>query len=148
VTEVKGWTLYFHPAFRCTYEALIAEVNLLKAKLDHDAYTAHPKVKLFGRLQSVIFTEVPTDPGAAIYAQGNTLGAAHRHWRRAKFLRRFRLFFRFSSKYKLIIYAWANDENTLRKAGSKTDPYCVFEKRLKAGNPPDNWDDLLAESAG
>jgi toxin YhaV len=40
------------------------------------------------------------------------------HWRRAKFLSRFRLFFRYNSKAKVIIYAWVNEENTLRKAGS------------------------------
>ena len=30
---------------------------------------------------------------------------------------RFRLFFRFDSASKVIIYAWVNDENTLRKVG-------------------------------
>ncbi|AOX26858.1 hypothetical protein C0053_19200 [Pseudomonas aeruginosa] len=36
-------------------------------------------------------------------------------------------------------YAWVNDENTLRSAGSKSDPYAVFEKILGRGNPPDDW---------
>jgi toxin YhaV len=43
----------------------------------------------------------------------------------------------------VIVYAWVNDENTLRKAGSRTDPYAVFVGRLRAGNPPDNWEDLI-----
>ena len=39
------------------------------------------------------------------YRQGNTMGPAFRHWRRAKIGRRFRLFFRFDSKTKIIIFA-------------------------------------------
>jgi toxin YhaV len=95
----------------------------------------------------LIFYEIPSDPNANAFSLGNTLGAARRHWRRAKFLQRFRLFFRFDSASRIIIYAWVNDENTLRKAGSQTDPYAVFSKRLNAGNPPDDWVDLLAEAS-
>jgi hypothetical protein len=45
-------------------------------------------------------------------------GADYRHWFRVKFSGRFRLFFRYSSQHKVIVYAWVNDENTLRKSGS------------------------------
>ncbi len=55
----------------------------------------------------------------------------------------FRLFFRFSSSHKAIVYAWVNDETTLRKAGAQRDPYAIFTKRLKEGNPPDDWDSLV-----
>jgi len=71
------------------------------------------------------------------------MGTAYRHWRRAKIGRRFGLFFRYDSRSKVIVYAWVNDENTLRSAGSKSDPYAVFEK-LGRGNPPDDWDTLTA----
>jgi toxin YhaV len=74
------------------------------------------------------------------------LGPAHRHWRRAKFLGRFRQFYRFSTVHKAIVYAWVNDENTLRKAGSKRDPYAIFHQRLRDGNPPDNWEDLFSKA--
>lgn len=57
---------------------------------------------------------VPDDPTRDDYRQGNTLEPAHRHWRRAKIGRRFRLFFRYDSKAKVIVYAWVNDEQTLR----------------------------------
>ena len=40
----------------------------------------------------------------------------------------------------MIVYAWVNDENTLRSSGSKSDPYAVFLKMLERGNPPDTWD--------
>jgi toxin YhaV len=74
------------------------------------------------------------------------LGAARRHWRRAKFLSRFRLFFRYNSKAAVIIYAWVNDENTLRKAGSGNDPYHLFGGMLRKGRPPDDWAALEKEA--
>jgi toxin YhaV len=74
------------------------------------------------------------------------LGEDHRHWRRAKIGRRFRLFFRYDSALKVIIYAWVNDQKTLCQAKGKNDPYTVFKKMLYQGNPPDNWDQLLDES--
>ena len=89
---------------------------------------------------------VPSDPARDEYRQGNTMGSAYRHWRRAKLGRRYRLFFRYDSKAKVIVYAWVNDEQTLRSAGSKSDPYAVFEKMLGRGNPPDDWAALVAAS--
>ena len=74
------------------------------------------------------------------------MGPEFRNWRRAKIGRRFRLFFRYDSQTKVIVYAWVNDEKTLRTAGSKNDPYAVFQKMLGRGNPPDDWDALLKES--
>ena len=44
----------------------------------------------------------------------------------------------------MIVYAWANDRDTLRKAGAGTDPYAVFGRMLASGNPPDDWPALLA----
>lgn len=87
---------------------------------------------------------VSADPGRDEFRQGNTLGTAYRHWRRAKIGRRFRLFFRYDSRSKVIVYAWGNDENTLQSAGRKSDPYAVFEKMLGRGNPPDDWDEPKA----
>ena len=89
---------------------------------------------------------VPSDPARDEYRQGNTMGSAYRHWRRAKLGRRYRLFFRYDSKAKVIVYAWVNDEQTLRSSGSKSDPYAVFEKMLGRGNPPDEWSALVQAS--
>lgn len=141
--EVNGWTLILHDSFRTDYERMRDEVEQMKAA-DPKGYTSHGKAKLFKRITEIISTEIPADPNAAIYHLGNTMGSQHRHWRRAKFLGRFRLFFRFDSKTKIIIYVWVNDENTLRKAGSKTDPYAVFKGRLTKGDPPTTWDELMA----
>ena len=61
-------------------------------------------------------------------------------------LSRFRLFFRYNSKAAVIIYAWVNDENTLRKAGSGNDPYHLFGGMLRKGRPPDDWAALVKEA--
>ena len=140
------WRLFAHPAFSEPFDALVAEVSRLQ-KTDPGGFNQHPKAKLLKRIVELVEQEIPRDPGAAMYNLGNTLGPAHRHWRRAKFLGRFRLFFRFSSQAGVIIYAWVNDESTLRKAGGGTDPYHVFGSMLRKGNPPDDWAALVKEAA-
>lgn len=145
LTVRNGWKLYAHPAFSERLEALIQTVEALQ-KRRPQSYRDHPSAKLLKRILDLILVEVPRDPNAAEFQLGNTLGSAFRHWRRAKFLGRFRLFFRFSSAHKAIVYAWVNDETTLRKAGAQTDPYFVFNRRLQEGNPPDAWDALLREA--
>ena len=140
----NGWKLYKHPAFGMVLEKLAQEVGVLSDEVK----ASHPKAKLLKRILEVILTEIPQDPSSSKYLQGNTIGTTYRHWYRAKFLQRYRLFFRFDSKHKIIIYAWLNDESTLRKSGSKTDPYTVFRKRLIQGTPPNDWEHLLRESLG
>jgi toxin YhaV len=72
------------------------------------------------------------------------LGTDRKHWFRAKFGGgRFRLFFRYDSKSRIIVYAWVNDETTLRAYGAKTDAYAVFRGMLDKETPPDSWDALL-----
>jgi toxin YhaV len=142
----SGWRLFTHPAFSGPFDALVAEVARLQ-KSNPRGYAQHPKAKLLKRIVDLVETEIPRDPGAAEYNLGNTLGPAHRHWRRAKFLGRFRLFFRYNSKAAVIIYAWVNDENTLRKAGGGNDPYHVFGSMLRRGRPPDDWNAIMKEAA-
>ncbi|MCW5592181.1 MULTISPECIES: type II toxin-antitoxin system YhaV family toxin [Gammaproteobacteria] len=140
-----GWTLLFH-------ECVVEQLRKLHAAAqraeqnDPEGFESNANVKLFRALSQLMLETVPTDPARDEYRQGNTLGPAHRHWRRAKIGRRFRLFFRYDSKAKVIVYAWVNDETTLRSSGSKSDPYAVFEKMLGRGNPPDDWNALVAAS--
>ena len=71
------------------------------------------------------------------------------HWRRVKkgLPNRYRLFFRFaSSPVKLIVYVWFNDEDTLRKAGAKTDVYETFGRMLAKGSVPHSIDELLVQA--
>ncbi len=74
---------------------------------------------------------------------GNTIGPDYRAWKRAKFLQQLRLFFRYDTKSKIIVYAWVSDNDTKRAYGSKTDAYRIFQKRLAAGDPPTDWSDLV-----
>jgi hypothetical protein len=72
----------------------------------------------------------------------------NRHWFRGKFHQRYGLFYRLATKEKVILYACLNDERTLRKAESKTDPYCVFRGMLETGDPPGSIADLVQRSKG
>jgi len=143
--ERNGWLLFRHAAFRRALDALATEVERLAREHPRD-WQAHPKAKLLRRITDLIEVEIPRNPNGPEYALGNTLGPTHLHWRRAKFTGRFRLFFRFDSSSRIIIYAWVKDENTLRKAGARTDPYVVFQRRLEEGDPPDDWGALLADA--
>ena len=140
-----GWNLLFHDCLIEQLQKLEAAASRAKAQ-DPAGFESNANVKLFDALATLILEVVPGDPNRDEYRQGNTMGPAFRHWRRAKIGRRFRLFFRFDSKTKIIIFAWVNDEHTLRSSGAKTDPYVVFQKMLKSGHPPDDWDSLLAAS--
>ncbi len=143
--EANGWKLYLHPLMQQQLEKLTAQVEQLRAK-DPAVYKEQPATKLLATIRRFMLELIPRDPNAPEFRQGNTLGADNRHWFRAKFHERYRLFYRFSSKEKVIVYAWVNDEATLRKAGSKTDPYAVFRSMLDGGNPPSTMAQLLAAS--
>jgi toxin YhaV len=142
-----GWQLYIYPTFKVPYDALVAAVGRLAAD-SPDEYATHPKTKLLARINSLILEEIPSDPGHPMYRQGTTLGPQYRAWFRAKFLGRFRLFFRYDAKARIIIYCWVNDENTLRKSGSETDPYSVFARMIRSGCPPNDWTDLVTQVVG
>lgn len=140
-----GWTLLFHAG-------VIAQLRKLQAaaqraqRNDPRGFEGNANVKLLRALSQLMLDGVPSDPARDEFRQGNTLGPAYRHWRRAKIGRRFRLFFRYDSRARVIVFAWVNDEQTLRSAGSRSDPYAVFEKMLGQGNPPNDWDALMAAS--
>ena len=139
-----GWYLLAHPLFLDQLERLLAAVERAK-RADPEGWQGKADARLLAALRALLLDRIPRDPLAAEFRQGNTLGPAHRHWFRAKFGgNRFRLFFRADSRAKVIVYAWVNDRDTLRKAGAGTDPYAVFARMLGHGNPPDDWPTLLA----
>lgn len=140
-----GWTLLFHDCLIAQLQRLHAAANKARKRHPHD-FESNANVKLFAALSRLILEAVPMDPARDDYRQGTTLGSDFRHWRRAKIGRRFRLFFRYDSRSKVIIYAWVNDDETLRARNSRTDPYRVFQKMLESGHPPNDWDDLLRDS--
>lgn len=145
---VNGWTLYAHPLFLEQLEKLTKAVQKAKKKNPKD-YQKSANAKLLAAIRKLAFEDIPVDPARPEYRQGGTLGAKRKHWFRAKFSSgRFRLFFRYSSSAKIIVYAWVNDQTTLRTYDSKNDAYAVFKKMLDKGNPPDDWDALMADSVG
>jgi toxin YhaV len=99
-----------------------------------------PEATILAALVRVIRDHIARDPNAADHRLRQPLGA----WRLVKFLGRLRLFYRFSSKHRLVVLAWLNDENTLRKEGASTDPYVVFASMLARGEIPEDWDALVA----
>jgi len=145
VIQRHGWNLLFHDCLIEQLQKLDAAATRAQAQ-DPEGFESNANVKLFDALATVILEAVPNNPSRDEYRQGNTMGPAFRHWRGAKIGRHFRLFFRFDSKARIIIFAWVNDEHSLRSSGTKTDPYVVFQKKLKSGHPPDDWDALLAAS--
>ncbi len=144
----NGWQLYYFKAFQAALDELEASVTQLAAK-DPKSYKTHPKTKLLASVYRSITQQVPANPDAPEFRLGKTLGAAATHWRRVKkgMPERYRLFFRFaSSPIQIIIYVWFNDENTLRKAGAKTDVYETFKRMLARGQVPSSIEELLITS--
>lgn len=141
---VNGYRLLVWPAFAEQWRNLRAKVEHLRER-DPEGYRDAPAAKLLAALRDATLRDIPRDPGAARYRQGNTLGPDNRHWRRDKFFRRFRLFFRYSTDAASIAYVWLNDESTLRKSGARTDAYAVFRAMLERGHPPTDWNDLVRE---
>jgi toxin YhaV len=104
--EINGWSLFAHPLFLDQLESLTGAVEAEAARGKRD--TANMKV-LRG-IHRFAFAEIPGDPSDARFRLGNTMGPEYRHWFRAKFGNgRFRLFYRFHSRARIIVLAWVND---------------------------------------
>jgi toxin YhaV len=140
---VNGWTLFAHPLFLDQVAALVEKVTALKAA-NPAGYRSKNATKRLAAITKLIFEEIPSDPTEPKFRQGNTLGDEHRHWFRAKFFQQYRLFFRFHVESRVIIFAWVNDDTTLRAYDSRTDAYRVFKGMIEDGNPPGDWKALLA----
>lgn len=143
----NGWKLYQWRGFGQLFAALIREVERLE-RADPQGYQAHNATKRLAAVYRLATQVIPANPGAPEFRQGNTLGPENRHWFSAGFYERYRLFFRFRSDVRVIVYAWVNDDDTLRARGARTDAYAVFRRMLESGAPPDDWDELFDESEG
>lgn len=141
--SVNGWSLFAHPLFLDQLAALTQQVEALRRK-DPIGYTKKNASKRLAAIAKLAFEIIPQDPARPEYRQGNTLGEEHKHWFRAKFFQQYRLFFRYHTASKVIVYAWVNDEVTRRAYESDADAYRVFRRMLERGSPPDDWAQLLA----
>lgn len=139
--EANPWKLYGHELFIDQIQRLIQAVDDLR-RCDPEGYHTHPKAKFLASINRLIRQTIPENSAAPEFRRGKTLGTTNKHWFRAKFHGRYQLFFRFSTQHRIIIYVWLNDDKNLRKAGSKTDPYAVFQSMLKSGQPPQNFEEL------
>jgi toxin YhaV len=136
---IGGWKFLAWPAFDMRWTALIRAVTKQRTAEPGRAPSS-PEAKLLAALVHVLRDRVARDPNAKDFRLRKDLGA----WRRVKFLGRLRLFYRFSSRHRIIVLTWLNDENMLRKEGSSTDPYVVFSRMLSNGEVPSDWNALVA----
>lgn len=142
---IHGWTVFAHPLFLAQIEALARQVEVFRQK-DPTGYLKKNAAKRLAAITRLAFDVIPQDPTRPEYRQGHTLGDGHPHWFRARFYQQYRLFFRYHTPARVIVYAWVNDENSLRARESSDDAYRVFRKMLESGHPPDDWNALLAEA--
>jgi toxin YhaV len=139
---VNGWSIFLHPLFVAQLEELRTTVDELRRRHPRE-YISKNATKRLAAINKLAFELIPQNPGAPEYRLGNTLGANYTHWFRAKFFQQYRLFFRFDTRTRVIVYAWVNDERTKRAYGSKTDAYYTFKRMLDGSNPPDDFKTLL-----
>lgn len=145
--QVSGWGLFCTNVMNTILDDLIQDVLDLKEKNPTD-YVHSEKAKFLKRVYRQIKEGVPQNPGHAMYDQGTTLGRQYRAWKRIKdgLPDRYRLFFRYSSATKSIVYAWLNDKKTLRNDGSKNDVYMVFRGMLRRGEVAKEYEVLLSKA--
>lgn len=143
--KVNAWVIGFHAELLGQLEKLISAVEEEKRRHPDRTPCSQP-AQILAALRKLMFVDVPEDPGRSIYRQGDTLGKRRKYWFRAKFGNgRYRLFFRYRLADRVLIFAWVNDDESLRTYGSSTDAYAVFSRKLDEDNPPDNWETLLKE---
>lgn len=145
---INGWRIFYFKLFQMRLNQLEQKVRKLQEK-SPDTYQQHPTTKLLASVLKVITQQVPADPDHADFRLGKTLGDQYTAFRRVKkgMPDRYRLFFRFTSETVSIIYIWLNDQNSLRKEGSKTDVYVVFKKLLDKGTVPMDIGELIKRSS-
>jgi toxin YhaV len=86
-------------------------------------------------------TQSAQDPNGPEFRQGNTLGPDNGHGSTGG-----TDCSTASTGHKIIVYAWVNDEGTLRKSGSRIGPYAVFKGMLESSQPPSSFRALLRTS--
>ena len=146
--QQNGWQLFQFKPFAQRLQALTQDVVRL-AQTDPTGYKQHPKTKLLASVYRSMTVTVPTKPADPVFQLGHSLGKTHGNWRRVKkgLPQRSRMFFMFASKpLAVVIYAWLNDEDTLREEGSRSDVYEVFKRMLERGEVPSNINDLMQGS--
>ena len=116
--ERHGWRLLFYTELSKELANLENAAERARRK-DPEGFRSNANVKLLQAVDRAMSEIIPQDPSRAEYRQGNAPGRGYRHWRRAKIGRRFRLFFRYDAKAKVIVYAWMNDQHQMAPVGGR-----------------------------
>jgi toxin YhaV len=144
MSSTQSWRLFaYRPLAQelaSLRETVLAEHAAGKSAQESDS------AKRLRHIRKLMLEDIPADPASARFRLGNTLGAEGRKWRRAKFLGRYRLFFRYDSTHRIIVYCWVNNEESLRTYASKTDAYATFQRMLTSGAMPSDLINLVEGS--
>ena len=144
-----SWNLLFHDGLIEQLQKLQTAAQKAQTQ-DTQGFESNANVKLFNALAQLMLETVPSDPNRDEYRQGNTMGPAFRHWRRAKLGRRFRLFFRFDSKTRIIIFMAMMEAQTYlakRQARADLNAFDAVMART-GGEPPREGDRILPAQNG
>jgi len=119
----------YHELYYRRVQELKSRVKELKERLSPEEFARHETVKLAVRLREAE-KEIEDDPNRPEYLLNDELRKFRRYKRG---LGRYRIIFCFSSKPPIIIFLYFNTAETLRKAGSRLDPYERFKAMLRRG---------------
>jgi len=126
-----SYLLKAHSIYASRKLELYKEVKKLKEKLGDKEYKEHPAVKLARRVLEADQYIIPQNPNRKEYY---LKGVLKKYRRYKKGLQRYRLSFCFSENpIPIIVYLYLNDKQSLRKEGSKTDPYIIFKNKVNKG---------------
>jgi toxin YhaV len=141
----NAWRIFVHEALETQLVKLAGSVAWMHVA-QQTTHRNNRHKKVLKSIKRAMYESVPADPGRIEHRLGHTIGRKHTAWFRVKILQQFRLFYRYDSKRKIIVYVWVNDEQSLRAYGSKTDAYALFKKMLDGGYPPGSFEELLKQS--
>ncbi|OGS04282.1 MAG: hypothetical protein A3G41_04105 [Elusimicrobia bacterium RIFCSPLOWO2_12_FULL_59_9] len=124
-----NYLLKYHELYFQRIEQLKSRVRELKARLEPEEFKRHEAVKLAVRIRNAEIA-IAQDPNRPEYLLSDELRKFRRYKRG---LGRYRIIFCFSNHPPIIIFLYLNTEDSLRKEGSRRDPYEQFKYLLRRG---------------
>lgn len=135
--------LLIHRCYSQKIDLLKEKIQHLKRNLSETDFLEHEDVKFAARLRKATLEIIPEDPDRIEYRLKGSLKKFRRY---KQGIQRYRLMFTFSKTPPIIVYLYINDANTLRKDGSKSDPYVIFAKKVEQGHFSHNPSDPKMQS--
>ena len=128
----------YHELYYRRIQELKSRVRELKEQLGPEEFSRHETVKLAVRIRAAE-QEVAQEPNRPEYLLHDELRKFRRYKRG---LGRYRIIFCFSGKPPIIIFLYLNTSDSLRKEGSRQDPYELFKSMLRRGEVAHDPSDL------